>query len=198
MQFKNIKEDDYKDVVKVHLSAFPDFFLTILGEKFLETYYKASLRCKETVAIGAYDEQDKMIGFSIGCEHSLGFHKRLIFKNFFLFFYRGLILIFTKPKSILRLVKNFDKNANPIDDGHYAELLSIGVDPFLKGSGIGKELINYFENELIKRNCKKVSLTTDALENESVISFYKKNGYEIYYEFITYPNRKMYKLIKNL
>lgn len=198
MHIKSINPKDYKNVVKVHLSAFSDFFLTTLGEKFLETYYKSSLRNPETVAIGAYDEQEKMIGFSIGCEHSLGFHKRLIFKNFFLFFYQGLILIFTKPRSILRLVKNFDKNANPIDDGQYAELLSIGVDPFLKGSGIGKELISYFENELIKRNCKKVSLTTDALENESVIAFYKKNGYEIYYEFITYPNRKMYKLIKNL
>jgi len=28
--------------------------------------------------------------------------------------------------------------------------------------------------------------------------FYKKNGYEVYYEFMAYPNRKMVRLIKKI
>ena len=198
MQIKIINAAEYQSVAKIHLSAFPNFFLTTLGLKFLETYYKASLKSNETVAVGAYNEVDKIIGFSIGCQHSLGYHKRLVKKNFLSFLFRGIILIATKPTAILRLAKNFDKNANPSDDGNYAELLSIGVSSDLKGSGIGKELIHYFEDELKKRNCKRVSLTTDETDNETVVFFYKKNGYEVIYEFTTYPNRKMYKMIKNL
>jgi len=34
--------------------------------------------------------------------------------------------------------------------------------------------------------------------NNKVIEFYKGLGYNDYYEFIAYPNRKMYKMIKDL
>ena len=44
----------------------------------------------------------------------------------------------------------------------------------------------------------EISLTTDYYNNEKTIAFYKKMGYAVLYEFVTYPNRKMYRMIKNL
>ena len=44
----------------------------------------------------------------------------------------------------------------------------------------------------------KVVLTTDSTSNDNVINFYQKNGFEVLYKFVTYPNREMYKLIKEL
>jgi len=48
------------------------------------------------------------------------------------------------------------------------------------------------------KGCSNLSLTTDYDNNEKAIQFYERLGYEIYYDFITYPNRKMYRMIKKL
>ncbi|MHB9141129.1 MAG: GNAT family N-acetyltransferase, partial [Paludibacter sp.] len=102
-----------------------------------------------------------------------------------------------KPVSFLRLIKNLSKsNPNVLDDGDYAELLSIGVSKNRQGQGIGKELLIQLERELKQNGCYEISLTTDFNKNEKTIQFYKILGYNIYYEFIAYPDRKMYKLIK--
>jgi ribosomal protein S18 acetylase RimI-like enzyme len=114
------------------------------------------------------------------------------------FLFQGIVILFSKPRALWRLVKNMEKNKIRIDDGLYAELLSIAVSPNVKGLGIGKELISHFEAEAKVRGCKKIALTTDYYNNDDVVAFYKKSGYKVFYEFTTYPNRKMYKLIKKL
>lgn len=45
---------------------------------------------------------------------------------------------------------------------------------------------------------RRISLTTDYFDNNSAISFYRSMGYEVMYEFITYPDRRMYRMIKTL
>lgn len=45
---------------------------------------------------------------------------------------------------------------------------------------------------------KRLSLTTDKVNNESAIAFYQRNGYKVLYEFTAYPNREMYRFIKDL
>jgi hypothetical protein len=39
-------------------------------------------------------------------------------------------------------------------------------------------------------------IVPDTEKNYYVLRFYKSMGYEFFYEFTTYPNRKMYKLFK--
>jgi GNAT superfamily N-acetyltransferase len=70
--------------------------------------------------------------------------------------------------------------------------------PNLKGFGYGKMLLDEFEFNAKKMGVNKIALTTDFYDNETVINFYKTNNYKAYYDFMTYPNRKMYKMIKNL
>ena len=53
--------------------------------------------------------------------------------------------------------------------------------------------------EKVKQNHGlKLSLTTDYQDNDKAIGFYKSLGYEPWYDFVTYPNRRMYRLIKDL
>ena len=42
---------------------------------------------------------------------------------------QGIIILFSNPKAIVRLLKNLGKNINTEDRGDYVELLSIGVLP---------------------------------------------------------------------
>ena len=91
------------------------------------------------------------------------------------------------------------KKANNIEDQEdYAELYSIGVSKQAQGKGIGKLLLMETEKQLRSESIDKLSLTTDYYNNESAVAFYHKMGYTTLYEFTTYPNRKMYRLIKKL
>lgn len=191
--------NDVETIVKIHEQAFPDFFLTTLGKSFLCLYYKCMCNCDDAVTLCA-EEEGELKGFATSSYYSHGFNTTLIKKNLFKFGLMGVELMFTKPKAILRLAKNLDKKAegNAVEDnGEYAELYSIAVIPGNQGSGIGKKLLIATEEYVAKHN-SKISLTTDYYNNEKTIGFYHSLGYQDYYEFVTYPNRRMWRMIKQL
>lgn len=188
---------DYKQVAQVHLNSFKGFFLTELGIKFLFIYYKSVLKSKNTISVCAINN-NLIIGFITGCTLSKGYNKNLLLANLFSFSLFALQTLFTKPKSLIRLFNNFNKIKNSSDDGMYSEIQSIAVLPEFKGKGIGEALVKEFEKIAIEKKIDKITLTTDYYDNDSVVNFYKRNGYTVFYDFMAYPNRRMYKLIKNL
>lgn len=195
---KPILKSDIDTVVKIHIAAFPDFFLTQLGSAFLHLYYKSVLKHELGIMMGAYRDAG-LVGFCATTQLSKSFNSSLIINNPFLFSFVGVRLLFTKPKAIIRLFKNLTKSSSDNnDDGSYAEILSIGVDPKQQGGGVGRKLLKAVEEELEKNKIDKLSLTTDYYNNDNAISFYKSLDYKIMYVLETYPNRKMYRLIKNI
>ncbi|OFY23568.1 MAG: hypothetical protein A2W98_00395 [Bacteroidetes bacterium GWF2_33_38] len=198
MKYRTVDPNEFKLIAVLHKLAFSDFFLATLGLGFLKTYYKACLLADDSIAVCAVNSNNIIKGFATGSWHAAGYHKKLFLSNLISFSWRGMILIFTNPKALFRLLKNLDKTPNPEDDRNYAELLSIAILPELKGTSVGKELLQMFELEAFKRGQTRVALTTDYNNNERVVAFYKKSGYLVYYDFITYPNRKMYKMIKDI
>lgn len=186
------------EIANVHLKTFENFFLTSLGKSFLKTYYKSCIKFKGAISICAVDEENTIVGFCFGSLSSIGFHKKIILNNIFAFTIQAIRILITKPKAIVRLFRNFKKEAHPEDKGDYAELLSIGVKVEKKGLGIGKGLLIEFEKKIKKEKIKRISLTTDYDGNDAVLKFYKSMEYKVYYEFVAYPDRKMFKLIKNI
>ena len=71
---------------------------------------------------------------------------------------QGIIILFSNPKAIVRLLKNLGKNINTEDRGDYVELLSIGVLPGLNGLGMGKELIKKILKKKQFEKCKRNSV----------------------------------------
>lgn len=117
---KVISDKDLSEVVRVHNSAFKGFFLTELGTSFLKHHYQCLLHSEEGVLIGAYQD-DCLIGFCAACTRSSGFNTRLVKQNFVTFGLIGLKLLFSRPKSLYRLYKNFTKTGNTEDAGDYAK-----------------------------------------------------------------------------
>lgn len=195
---KPAKPDDFRAMAAIHNQAFSGFFLTSLGLRFLETYYKACIQHPVSIAVCALDDNGSMLGFATGSLQSAGYHWSLLFHNPFRFLAAALRSVVSKPSVLFRLAKNLDKNHSETDDRNYAELLSIAILPQLKGSGAGKALLKMFEEEAKLRGGRKIALTTDYENNQRVIAFYQKSGYEIFYDFVTYPDRHMYKMIKSL
>ena len=187
-----------KEVVEVHMSAFPNFFLSSLGSSFLKTYYHYLAQHQRGNLIVAM-EDSRVVAFAAAATESKGFNTSLLKKNLFAFGCRSIILLFTKPRTIVHLAKNMSKTSVDVDDDeNYAELFSIGTSSVIQGKGVGSKLIKQLETQLKNKGVNKISLTTDVLDNEATLAFYKKNGYGVLYEFVAYPNRKMYRLIKRL
>lgn len=191
--------DDVDAIVSIHQDAFKDFFLTSLGRRFLKLYYHTFINCGKGCVFCA-QKDNQIMGFSACSYVSRGFNFSLIKKNVFKYGIEAIILLFTKPGSLIRLAKNINKESSDSkvkDNGLYAELYSIAVSPLCQGEGVGKQLLLTTENDVLNHNYQ-VSLTTDYYNNDKTIAFYKALGYENYYEFTTYPNRKMWRMIKNL
>lgn len=191
--------EDVDEIVKIHQSAFKDFFLTSLGRGFLRLYYSTFIKSNDGIVYCA-EKEGTIAGFSACSYVSRGFNIKLIKNNIFGFGMEALKLLFTKPKAILRLVKNLNKEDNSgtvKDEGEYAELYSIAVNPLCQGGGVGKFLLTVTESD-VKEHNDRISLTTDYFDNEKAIGFYHSLGYADYYEFITYPDRKMWRMIKEL
>lgn len=190
--------NDVNSIVEIHLDAFKGFFLTSLGSKFLTFYYACFVKSKETVTMVA-EEDKKIIGFSASTTKSKGFNSRLIMNNMYDFSILSLKMLFTTPNALFRLVKNLTKKGEGVvDNEDYAELYSIGVSKAVQGKGVGKKLLTASEQAMKEEGVKRVSLTTDYDNNDKALWFYHSMGYETFYEFVTYPNRKMYRLIKTL
>ena len=190
--------NDVDTIVEIHLNAFEGFFLTSLGAEFLRFYYSRFVRSNETVTMIA-EENGVIYGFSASSKFCKGFNSRLIKSNLIAFGLLSFKLLLIKPISLLRLVKNLSKKGeNVIDNEDYAELYSIGVCKSAQGKGVGKMLLLKSEQVMKEEGVTRVSLTTDFDNNEQAVGFYHSMGYETLYEFVTYPNRKMYRLIKIL
>ena len=195
---KKATSSDIESIVRIHISAFPDFFLTTLGEDFLKTYYSCFVKSTDGIVLCAENEGE-VVGFSASAIHCKGFNSNLIKKNLGCFGWLSFKMLFTSPKSLIRLVKNLTKKSAEVDDKEdYAELYSIGVAKGQQGFGIGKQLLAETEKVLRELEVGKVSLTTDYYDNAATLHFYQSMKYEVLYEFVTYPDRRMYRLIKDL
>lgn len=197
MEIRKAEQADIESIVKIHCDAFEGFFLTSLGIDFLKFYYICFVNSSDTVTMCAV-ENGKIMGFSASTKVCKGFNSRLIKANLMDFVMLSIKLVFTSPKSLIRLLENLTKKGKVADNEDYAELYSIGVSQDAQGKGVGKLLLATSEKIMKEEGVKRVSLTTDYYNNEAAVGFYLSMGYEVLYEFVAYPDRKMYRFIKSL
>lgn len=201
MRIRKGNKADVKNLVSLHEMVFEGFFMTSLGSSFLKAYYISALKLPDTVCYVAEEDNGEYLGFVFGRPYAKGYLHRVLKKGIVRFAFQGLALVFTRPKSLLRLAKNLDKKdkSGAIEDCQdYAEIGLIGVKPETKGKGVGHQLFNKFAEEVSRMGAKSISLTTDYYDNENTLTAYKAWGFRVLYEFVTFPDRKMYRLIKDI
>ena len=154
MIIRKASKADNKYLAQLHISVFPGFFLSTLGEKFLTTYYKVVLKHPETICLFAEDEEANICGYVLGRINAKGYLKRIVKSAPLVFIWEAIKLLFTRPKALFRLINNLDKKRDDSevrDEQDYAEIGLIGVLPQHKGQGIGHRLFNEFV-EILKKN----------------------------------------------
>lgn len=191
-----LKRDDIEQVVKVHIDAFPSFFLTFLGPKFLNEFYNSFLDDDQGVGFTAIDNQNnQVLGAIVGPLNPQGYFKRLLKRKWFSFCLASISAVIKKPSVIKRLFRAvFYRGEAP--QGVLRSLISsIAVSPNAQGKGVGKALVVKWLDEVKSKGSKGAFLTTDAENNDSVNIFYQKLGFKLESSYDTPEGRKMNRYI---
>jgi colanic acid biosynthesis glycosyl transferase WcaI len=182
-----------QQVVQVHLAAFPNFFLTFLGPRFLKEFYNSFTVDSAGIGFVAQESQTKEIyGVIVGPFNPAGYFRRLLKRRWWAFCVASLTAILKKPSVIKRLFRAvFYRGDTPAKVVGLALLSSIAVSPDIQAQGLGSSLVHAFIEEIKQRGGRGVFFTTDAEGNDKVNHFYEKIGFLLESCYATPEGRQM-------
>ncbi|OPY67545.1 MAG: Acetyltransferase (GNAT) family protein [Syntrophorhabdus sp. PtaU1.Bin002] len=182
-------------VVETHLRAFPNFFLSFLGPRFLREFYISFFLDPHGIGYTAAAPDGRILGVIVGPLDPQGYFKRLLKRRWWAFCLASISAVLRHPSCVPRLFRAvFYRGESP--SGHTRALLSsIAVDPCRQRGGVGKELVMRWVEEARRRGAVGCYLTTDADDNDQVNAFYRGLHWHIESTYITPEGRRMNRYI---
>ena len=179
-------------VVEVHMKAFPEFFLTFLGPRFLREFYKSFIYDNTGIGFVAKDSSTgSILGAVVGPLVPGGYFKRLLKKRWYAFCLASVSAILKRPTVIKRLFRALFYRGEAPSGPQRALLSSIAVSPDVQGQGVGQALVKKWVEEVQRRGGTGCFLTTDARNNDRINVFYQKLGWKIESSYTTPEGRIM-------
>jgi len=183
---------DVNELVNVHTRAFPGFFLSFLGPRFLREFYSAFLHEDTGIALVAEGLVDgRVLGFVVGTTQPYGFFKRLLKRRWWAFCFASIGALLRRPWIAPRIFRALFYRGEPPQGPKRALLSSVAVGPEQQGCGLGRVLVTEWVEEARKRGVPGCYLTTDADNNDAVNRFYAKCGWRVESTYVTPEGRKM-------
>lgn len=194
MRIRSAHAYDIDPIARVHVEAFPGFFLTRMGVGFLRELYNGFLNTPSGVLLVAEDDVGKIIGFVAGTVSPDRFFADLRRKRGWKFLFFAIPCVLKNPVLVLRklysaIFYSGDKPRHNFKEG--ALLSSIGVSRRSAGNSVGKKLLTNYEELVFMQGVSFVYLFTDEFDNEQVNIFYTRNGYCVESKFIQGGKRPM-------
>lgn len=186
MNVRPMRRDDLDAVVAIHLAAFPNFFLTFLGPRFLRLFYGAVMR--DGIALVATVD-DRIAGFVAGMLDSRSFYRRLWRRRFFHVAIAIAPVILRRPSTLKRVARR--GVARALQPAPGAELMSLAVHPREQRHGAGRALVEAFIAAVRAAGTDSLWLITDAAENDAVKHFYETLGFAVRRTFTNAEGRKL-------
>lgn len=180
-----------REVVEIHLDAFPGFFLTFLGNGFLWKMYLSYCEHPLSGLLVAVNEKDQPVGFLAYSADLSGLYKFMIKHHLCSFAWYAFGAFFKKPGIFLRLIRAFLKPGESRRQEAYVELASIGVRQDMMNGGVGTLMIDALKKQTDFEFYQYIALETDAVGNEGANMFYQKNGFLLERTYQTPEGRKM-------
>jgi ribosomal protein S18 acetylase RimI-like enzyme len=193
-----ILPEDTAAIVRVHLAAFPNFFLSFLGPRFLTVLYSSLAEDPRGVGFVEVGDSQSIVGFVAGVTSQAGFYRELIRTRLWSFGFACLPAVARNPGTIFRLIRAFRRPADSAESTADAGLMSIAVLPSVENRGTGRRLAERFCRELASRGIGSVCLTTDRLGNDRVNRFYESLGFTVSRTYVTPEGRAMNEFRKTL
>lgn len=186
-----IRKVDARELAALHRRAFPDFFLSSLGQGFLEQFYRGFVDDQSAVVAVARNDQGRIVGAVVGTTRPHNFFRRLLLRRLVPFGLESARAALRQPRATWRLVSAIGYRGDAPAQSEGGLLSSICVDPDLRGAGIGRTLLAAWEHEARRCGAALAYLTTDAEDNDPVNRFYRACGWELVDEFVTGRGRRM-------
>ncbi len=176
----------------LHVGAFPHFFLTSLGTRFLRRLYRAIVEDDNGFGYVAVDEEGEAVaGLAAGTAGPESSYSRLLRERVWSFGWAALPALLAHPLLVPRLVRRLRAGSPPPPGARLAYLASIAVAPAVREGGLGRMLLEGWSAEARRRQASGFYLTTDAEGNEAVVAFYQRCGMHAESRFESFEGRPM-------
>ncbi|WP_394673355.1 GNAT family N-acetyltransferase [Limnobacter sp.] len=183
IQIRPAQPNDISQMVQVHLQAFPGFFLTLMGPRFLSLLYSGFLNHPSGISLVACPQNNaaEVLGFVAGTTQPQGFFLQLLKQRWLAFGLASLWPLLRKPNLVfIKLWSALFYRGESLPDLPNAALLSsLGVQPAAQGQQIGQQLVNAFLAHAQTAGAPAVYLTTDQSNNTKANQFYTRLGFRL-------------------
>jgi GNAT superfamily N-acetyltransferase len=180
-----------EQVVDIHLRAFPNFFLSFLGPRFLWEFYGSFLVDPLGMGFVACSPSGEVVGAVVGPLNPQGYFKRLLRRRWWAFCLASIGAVVRRPLCLIRLVRAVFYRGEAPSGPVRALLSSIAVLPSTQGQGVGKALVHRWVEEVRRRGATGCYLTTDAEGNDDVNTFYQRISWQLESAYCTPEGRRM-------
>jgi ribosomal protein S18 acetylase RimI-like enzyme len=190
---RNAEASDLSGIVSVHISAFPGFFLTSLGSRFLKLMYASFISDALGVLLVSVAPHGAVVGFLASTRSPHRFFGILRRQKGFALGLAALPSVLRHPLRLLNrlyLALRYRGDAMPGLGGFWL-LSSLGVAGNYAGSGVGSRLLEQFCSLARLEGAPGVYLLTDADNNEPTLAFYKRHGFVVHDEKPHHHGRRM-------
>jgi ribosomal protein S18 acetylase RimI-like enzyme len=189
---RKIRADDVSGAVALHCVAFPDYFLTHMGQRFLERFYSEFIDGQGSYGFVALHDR-KVVGCVLGARDYQEFFNRFYRRHFLssALTLAGRILVdpyirrnlgsrIAHARHAIHSLTNQSGPATPVKNQAAlpptADLMSIGIHPELWGSGLAGQLVDRLCEALWQDGLGLVQLWVRP-DNQRAIAFYEKSGW---------------------
>lgn len=184
------KVEDLSRIVDIHMSAFPGFFLTFLGEGFLKAMYRGYIEYPSARLLVA-EKNMTVYGFIAYSWDMTGLYKSFLKKRLLIFAWYGFLGALRNPRALIRIIRALKSPKTAQRAEPYIELTSIAVSPTSGMKGIGQRLIWSLMKNVENMDFSYITLKTDAINNDGVNIFYQKSGFSLFETSLTPEGRSM-------
>ncbi len=165
-------------IVALHAAAFGSSFLTSLGPRFLASYYRTIMRSVSGAVLVAYADRD-LVGVAAGSFRPHSLYRDLLGSRRSLA--RDVLpALARRPGLAVRLAWAYaaTRERGVRVPERAGELASLAVDPGVRRLGVGQQLVTEFARRAAEAGCDRVYVRTPALDNDGVLTFYRRLGFE--------------------
>ncbi len=173
-------------VARLHASALAGDFLPSLGEPFLRTFYRSTLKSDLAFGFVQMEETGELAGFVLGSLNTSAIFRKIIRRNALRLGLSALPAVLRKPNLLLKVAETF---FYPSREGatalQPAELLVIAVCAAQRSHGLGTGLVQALNHEFNQRGVNSYKVTV-LQENQRANAFYQRLGFSLCGQFVLY------------
>jgi ribosomal protein S18 acetylase RimI-like enzyme len=177
---KKADKSDIQNIIDLHLISFDkNHFSAVFSKEMLEKYFENLIELNDFNFVFYNDEQKELLGYVIAGYNSQEAVNKFIKKNYF----AVILTLIINPRFLSEKVGEVSEKIFGTKYRKKAKcrLYLIAVNQNYKGKGIGKQLINYLENEIREKGLNLYGLSVRK-DNKEAIGFYNQNGYKVEFE----------------